>query len=207
MIKFKTVSFRAGAYVYIEEQQDSSEFYIVRQGALIEENPLNILTGEEDQILKAGDFFGVLDCMSQRARVSSVKVLEDSVLIVVQYNQFEALITQMAPVAMKIIRYFSHRLRRYNSTLSRLTIENLKNGEHNNTNMLYALGAYYQRNGLNLLAGYAFTRFIQSFPHDLFGASGKRKSRDIKLQSCICRAVPARYPAYLRGGHAFISRV
>lgn len=165
-VKFRTISFRAGAYVYVEEQIDSSEFYIVRQGTLIEENPLNTLTGEEDLILKIGDFFGVLDCMSQRPRLSSVKVLEDSVLIVVKFDQFESLITQMAPVAMKIIRYFSSRLRRYNATLSRLAIENLKEIEHSTSNTLFGLGELYQRQGSSILAGYAYSRLIEMFPYD-----------------------------------------
>ena len=95
-IKFKTVSFRAGAYVYVEEQTESSSFYIVRQGSLIEENPLNNLTQENDLVIKTGDFFGVLECMSRRARLSSIRALEDCVLIIVRFDQFETLITQMA---------------------------------------------------------------------------------------------------------------
>ncbi|MGL5955452.1 MAG: Crp/Fnr family transcriptional regulator [Brevinema sp.] len=165
-VKFKTVSFRAGAYVYIEEQIESSEFYIVQRGSLIEENPLNSLTEEPDLIIKAGDFFGVLECMSQRARLSSIKVLEDSVLIIVKFDQFESLITQMAPVAMKIIRYFSHRLRKYNTALSHLASENMKSMEHHTSSTLFTLGEYYQTEGKNLLAGYAFTKFIEMFPYD-----------------------------------------
>ncbi len=166
-VKFKTVSFKAGAYVYVEEQADSSEFYIIRQGILVEESPVNTLTDEEDLILKAGDFFGVLDCMSQRMRLSSVRVMQDAVLIVVRFDQFESLITQMAPAAMKIIRYFSHQLRKYNTTLSHLTVKNInENASLTGGNTLFSLGEYYKHHGLNSLAGYAYSRFIEMHPDD-----------------------------------------
>lgn len=162
-IKFKTSTFRTGSYVYVEDQVDSHEFYIVKQGSLIEENPLKLLTGELDTIIKTGDFFGVLDCMSRRPRVSSIRVLENTILIIVRFDQFESLITQMAPVAMKIIRYFSNQLRKYNFTLTSLT--------HKNTSLdisspvyLAKLGEYYQKQGLLNLTGYAYSKFLEYFP-------------------------------------------
>ena len=167
-IKFKTVSFRAGAYVYVEEQTDSSSFYIVRQGSLIEENPLNNLTQENDLIIKTGDFFGVLECMSRRARLSSVQALEDTILIIVRFDQFETLITQMAPVAMKIIRLFSQRLRKYNTTLTQLTLDSSAKVEINTPTNLIKLGEYYQSIGQTNIAGYAFDHFLKNFPNDSF---------------------------------------
>lgn len=160
-IKFKTVSFRTGTYVYVEEQTDSAAFYIVRQGSLIEESPLNNLTQESNLIIKTGDFFGVLDCMSRRARLSSIRALEDTVLIVVRFDQFETLITQMAPVAIKIIRYFSQRLRKYNTTLAQLTQGATSKIESNTLSSLIKLGEYYQSLGQNNIAGYAFSNFIK----------------------------------------------
>lgn len=174
-VKFRTISFRAGSYVYVEEQVDSSEFYIVRSGTLIEENPLNTLTGEDDLILKAGDFFGVMDCMSQRPRLSSVKVIADSILIVIKFDQFESLINQMAPVAMKIIRYFSSRLRRYNATLSQITVEHFKKTEHKSSPILFSLAELYQDQGSFLLAGYAYSRFIEMHPNNREVESAKQK--------------------------------
>ena len=165
-IKFKTVSFRTGTYVYVEEQTDSAAFYIVRQGSLIEESPLNNLTQESNLIIKTGDFFGVLDCMSRRARLSSIRALEDTVLIVVRFDQFETLITQMAPVAIKIIRYFSQRLRKYNTTLAQLTQGATSKIESNTLSSLIKLGEYYQSLGQNNIAGYAFSNFIKNYPHD-----------------------------------------
>lgn len=163
-IKFKTVSYKAGTYIYVEEQTDYSEFYIVRQGTLIEENPLNVLTGEEDQIIKVGDFFGVLDCMSRRPRLSSIKVISDTVLIVIRSDQFESLITQMAPVAMKIIRYFSNKLRKYNTILSKYTANALSTSSRTVTNNFYTLGEYYQNQGQLNIAGYAYQKYLSHNP-------------------------------------------
>ncbi|MGL4367995.1 MAG: Crp/Fnr family transcriptional regulator [Brevinemataceae bacterium] len=171
-IKFKTVNFRAGTYVYVEEQSDSGEFYIVRQGKLIEENPLNSLTGEPELIIGAGDFFGVLDCMSRRPRISSIKVLEDSSLIIVRYEQFELLIKQMAPVAMKIIRYFSNRLRKYNTTITEFT-SNKQGVINTGLANLINIGKYYESQGQYDLAGYAYTKYLEAYP-DAFDAGDIR---------------------------------
>lgn len=163
-IKFKTINFRAGTYVYIEEQSDSGEFYIIRQGRLIEENPLNDLTGEPDLILNSGDFFGILDCMSRRPRISSMRVLEDVSLITIRYDQFELLIKQMAPVAMKIIRYFSNRLRKYNIAIGHLTS---KKNDHDifTKNNLVRIGNYYANKGEPKLAAYAYIKFLKEYPN------------------------------------------
>lgn len=158
-IKFKTVNYRAGAYVYVEEQADSGEFYIIRSGKLIEDNPLNELTGEDDLILEAGDFFGVLDCMSRRPHVSSIRVLEDTSLIVIRYDQFEVLIKQMSPIAIKIIRYFSNRLRKYNETIAQLTFQ--QKPQVDTPCNLLEVAEYYRDNGQSNLAGYAYTKYLE----------------------------------------------
>jgi len=163
-IKFRTVNFRAGTYVYVEEQSDSSEFYIVRQGRLIEENPLNTLTGEPDLIVGPGDFFGVLDCMSRRPRISSMRVLENTSLIIVRYDQFETLIKQMAPVAMKIICYFSNRLRKYNATIINFTSDKPKISLESPENF-FQIAKYYQESGQLPLAGYAYTKYLEANPN------------------------------------------
>lgn len=162
-IKFKTINYRAGAYVYVEEQADSGEFYIIRSGKVIEDNPLNELTGEEDLILEAGDFFGVLDCMSRRPHVSSIRVLEDTSLIVVRYDQFEILIKQMSPIAMKIIRYFSNRLRKYNATIAHLTFQ--QKPQVDTPCNLLGVAEYYRDNGQRNLAGYAYTKYLELCPN------------------------------------------
>ncbi|MGL4562439.1 MAG: Crp/Fnr family transcriptional regulator [Brevinema sp.] len=164
-IKLKTVNFRAGTYVYIEEQSDSGEFYIIREGRLIEENPLNSLTGEPDLVLSSGDFFGILDCMSRRPRISSMRVLEDTSLITVRYDQFELLIKQMAPVAMKIIRYFSNRLRKYNIAIGYFTSNSKSHVDLLGYDTLLKVATYYLEQGKKKVAAYGFSKFMTIHPN------------------------------------------
>ncbi len=164
LIKFKTTRFKPDTYVYIEDQPDSAEFYIVRQGILIEENPLNLLTGEADTIIKAGDFFGVLDCMSRRPRLSSIRVIEETILITVRFGQFEALITQMAPIAMKVIRFCSRQLRKYNATI--LSVSKDSFSPKSSPTQLVVLGDFYKDQRSSKMAGYAYTKFLEACPED-----------------------------------------
>ncbi|MGL5721892.1 MAG: Crp/Fnr family transcriptional regulator [Brevinema sp.] len=165
-IQFKTVTYNAGTYVYVEDQGESGEFYIVRSGKLIEENPISGLTGEENSVLQPGDFFSVLECMSHRAHLSSLRVLEDAMLIVVRHDQFELLIAQMAPIAMKIIRHFSSSLRRYNDAITHLTFKNQNvGGMDPNFAELLDAAQYYQETGQKLLAGYTYTKYLELAPN------------------------------------------
>lgn len=158
-IQFKTINYKAGAYVYVEEQGESGAFYIVRSGKLIEENPINELTGEDDVVLGPGDFFGVLECMSHRAHISSLQVLEDALLIIVRHEQFEMLIKQMSPIALKIIRHFSNRLRKYNDAMGRLAFNDPPS--KNKDTGLFSVARYYKGSGQKLLAGYAYSQYLK----------------------------------------------
>ena len=165
-IQFKTVTYNAGAYVYVEDQGESGEFYIVRSGKLVEENPTSGIAGEENVMLQAGDFFSVLECMSHRAHLSSLRVIEDAVLIVVRHDQFEVLISQMAPIAMKIIRHFSSSLRRYNDAITHLTFKNQSVGAVDaDFNDLLSAAEYYQGTGQKLVAGYTYMKYLELAPN------------------------------------------
>ncbi|MGL5253773.1 MAG: Crp/Fnr family transcriptional regulator [Brevinema sp.] len=161
-IQFKTVTYNAGSYVYVEDQGESGEFYIVRSGKLVEENPISNLTGEDNTVLQPGDFFSVLECMSHRSHLSSLRVLEDAMLIVVRHDQFELLIAQMAPIAMKIIRHFSSSLRRYNDAITHLTFKNqYVGGIDPSFSDLLDAADYYKDTGQKLLAGYTYSKYLE----------------------------------------------
>lgn len=169
---FGVANFKKGAYIYIEDNPEVDEFYIIRQGKVIEERSAGTMTNEEGVTLGVGDFFGVLSCMARRPRIGSVQALEDTTCIVVHGNQFEALIQQMAPIAMKIIRYFSQQLRHYDSILTKLTF---KSSVEENPCNLFRIGEYYFANRKYTQAAYAYLRYIKYCPEGGFINNAKQQ--------------------------------
>ena len=118
---FNIVSFPQGSYIVVEGKKEAHNFYIIREGKVRvgRENPV---VGEDpNQVLGPGDFFGVVAAMSQHPQIESAIALSNVSLIQVSYDHFGTLIQKNSPVAMKIIRYFSMKLRQFDQTITRLS--------------------------------------------------------------------------------------
>ncbi|OHD62554.1 MAG: hypothetical protein A2014_00340 [Spirochaetes bacterium GWF1_49_6] len=171
-VKFGVANFRKGAYIYIEDQPESNEFYIIRQGSVVENRSAAQILGEQGTVIRVGDFFGVLSCMARRPRIGSVQALEDVSCIVVKGEQFGALIQKMAPIALKIIRYFSKQLRSYDSILTKMTF---KSSVEENPCNLFRIGEYYFSKQNYLQAAHAYVHYIKFCPDGGFVPQAKMK--------------------------------
>ena len=171
-VKFGVANYKSGAYIFIEDQPESNEFFILRQGRVLETRPAAAVTGEEGAMMGPGDFFGVLSCMARRPRIGTVQVADDVSLIVVKGEQFGALLQKMAPIAMKIIRYFSKQLRTYDSVLTKMTF---KSSVEENPSNLFKMGEYYfQTKQLNW-AAHAYIHYVKNCPDGAYIPQAKAK--------------------------------
>ncbi len=170
--KFGVANYKKNAYIYIEDQEDSNDFYIIRQGNVTETRSAGQLTNEEGTHLGPGDFFGVLSCMAKRPRIGSVQSESEVSCIVVKGTQFEELIQKMAPIAMKIIRYFSQQLRHYDSILTKLTF---KSSVEENPCNLFRVGEYYFANKQYIQAAHAYLHYIKFCPDGGYAPQAKQK--------------------------------
>ncbi len=162
-LQLKSEVYRAGSFVYIEGQKDSKTFYIVRQGKLQIQRDFNVLE-DENPILNVGDFFGVVSCMSAHPRDESAKALVDSVVISILRDHFGALIQKNAPIAMKIIRSFSKKLRYFDKEIARLTLQEKESEE--DPKFLFDIGEYYFNQNEYDKSAYAFQQFLKYCPAD-----------------------------------------
>jgi CRP/FNR family transcriptional regulator len=139
----KTVPFKQGSFITIEDKEDSSEFYIVRSGKvqLMKETKI-IEDTSQPSVLNPGDFFGVVACMANHAQLESAVALTDVSLISIPRGHFGTLIQKNAPIAMKIIRQFSKQLRFYDGEITKLTLKNTEVREES-TEHLFGIGEYY----------------------------------------------------------------
>ncbi len=171
-VVFSAANYKKGGYIIIEDEPESNEFYIIRQGKVAETRSASMLEGDKETILGVGDFFGVISCMSRRPRIETVQAIEDTSTIVVRREQFGALIQKNAPIAMKILRYFGKQLRYYDSVLTKLT---LRSSLEEDPNHLFDLGEYFYLNQMFNQAAYAYAHYIKFCPDGGYIPQAKQK--------------------------------
>jgi CRP-like cAMP-binding protein len=169
--QFKVENYLANSFIMIEGKKNANNFYIIRSGKVKvkKENPV---AGEEPYtIFGPGDFFGVVSCMSTHARIETAIALENVSLISVERELFGLLIQKNPAVAMKIIRFFSRKLRDFDQSITRLT---LKNNVEEDPSHLFNIGEYYIKKKVFNHAIYAYQRYLQYSPNG--------NNRDVALQ-------------------------
>ncbi|MCL2155617.1 MAG: cyclic nucleotide-binding domain-containing protein [Leptospirales bacterium] len=159
--QFKIESYIADSFIMIEGKKNSNCFYIIRSGKvkISKENP--VIHEEPYSVLGPGDFFGVVSCMSGQSREDSAVALENTSLICVEKDLFGLLIQKNPAVAMKIIRYFSRKLRQFDHAIISLTLNTA--GEENPAH-LFNVGEFYLKNKSINHAIYAFQKYLEFCP-------------------------------------------
>lgn len=172
-IKFRIRNYKTGDYPVIEEKGIPQEFFIIKTGRVLRSTnhlPLHYSMEEE---LTSGDFFGVISCMSRRPNLHTIRILENTELIEVKRDEFRNLIVQNSPSAMKIIRYYSRKLRYCNNIFTKLSF---KVNQSPDASLLFHVGEYFfthQKQGHH--AVYAYRKFLEYFPHDPRSAMVKER--------------------------------
>ncbi len=171
-IKFATENYRAGSFVFIEGQKDSKNFYIIQTGQVQIVKEFSVIEEDTPSSLNNGDFFGVVSAMSSHPRIESAKTMTDTNLITIHKDQFGDLIQKITPIAMKIIKSFSRKLRYFDSEIIRLT---LKQSAEEDPKYLFNIAEYYHsQNQLNK-AAYVYQQFIKYCPGDENNSQAKLK--------------------------------
>lgn len=169
---FQMVNYRAGSYVIVEGKRDAVNFFIIRTGKLQTQKNTPFVGEDASQVLGPGDFFGVVSAMSGHSRIESVIALTDCSLIAVNNDQFGLLIQKNAPVAMKIIRQFSAKLRAIDTTITRLSF---RNAVEEDPSHLFDLGEYWYNQKRYNHAAYAYQRYLQWLPTGPKGSQCKMR--------------------------------
>lgn len=167
---FNMVNYSANSYIIVEGKKEAYNFYIIREGKvkMSRENPV---VGEDpNQVLGPGDFFGVVAAMSQHAQIESAIALTNVSLISVSNDMFGTLIQKSTAVAMNIIRFFSMKLRQFDSTITRLSF---RSAVEEDPNELFQIGEYYFNQKNMSHATFAYQAYLKYLPNGQFAAQVK----------------------------------
>ncbi|MGC8766092.1 MAG: cyclic nucleotide-binding domain-containing protein [Brevinematia bacterium] len=177
-ISFRVVKYKPNTYIVIEGDRIPEEFYIIQSGKVqVFETIDPIIKGtKEGTTLQKGDFFGVVSCMSRRNNMETVIALEETSLLAVKRSQFGDLIQKSAPIAVKILRFFSKKLREYDSTLTKLTF---KSKSEEDPYQLFNIAEFYYSKKMFEQAAYAYRKYIEYCPDGGYIPSAKMKLASI----------------------------
>ncbi|HOK01155.1 MAG TPA: cyclic nucleotide-binding domain-containing protein [Spirochaetota bacterium] len=181
--QFKIENYMANSFIMVEGKKNATNFYIIRSGKvkLYRENP--VLSEEPFTILGPGDFFGVVSCMSGHAREDTAVALENVSLISVEKDLFGLLIQKNPVVAMKIIRFFSRKLRQFDSAITSLS---LKKTSEEDPEHLFVIGEYYLKKRTFNHAIYAYQKYIEHNPTGIY--------RDKAIERLKTLKAPLKFP-------------
>lgn len=179
-VQLSIMKFKLNSYITVEGKKDADRFYIIKEGKVQISKEAEIIEEDKGDILYPGDFFGVVSCMSNHPSIETSKTLTDVTVICVYRDQFGILIQKYSPIAMKIIRSFSQKLRYFDSTITKLSF---KGNVEENPKYLFNIGDYYLKRKYFNHSFYAFKKYIQYCPN---GENvEKSKSILLKLQPYI----------------------
>jgi len=172
---FQMVTFPANSYVVVEGKKDVNSFFIIREGKVRVSRETAVVGEDPNQVLGPGDFFGVVAAMSQHPQIESALTLTNVSLISVSYDQFGTLIQKSTAVAMNIIRFFSMKLRQFDTTITRLSF---REATEEDPNELFHIGEYYTNSGNIPHATFAFQSYLKYVPSGEYVPQAK-----LRLQS------------------------
>lgn len=184
-VKLKLEKYSPNSFVFIEGNRNINNFYILREGQITTSRIHELIEDPDRSTLKQGDTFGVVSCLCGRARIETAKTITPVQAISIQREQFIPLIQRNTPIAMKILRSFSKKLRNFDTAITRLA---LKKPISENISRIKEIGDYYYNKKKYRQALYTYGRFVQLNPSDANTESAKERIKQIQDQHSITPA-------------------
>jgi CRP-like cAMP-binding protein len=160
---FKITSFKAGSYIILEgERKPSTQFFIIKEGKVSLKKTLSFGNEVSNETIGPGDFFGVVSAMSQYPQIETAVASSNVNLISVSYNRFGELIQKNAILAMKIIRFFSKKLREFDQGQAKVGAGKTQPTE--DLSVLYSMAESYFQQGNIESAVYLYQSYLKYSP-------------------------------------------
>jgi CRP-like cAMP-binding protein len=176
-------SYRKGALIYIESDEESDNVYVVGTGEVE-------LTGTPGlprfrSLLKPGDIFGFTSSLCRRPRMETALARTDCTCAVLGRDRFLESVQSNPELAGRIISYFAQELRAYDNMVASPTDDAAASDEEAR---LFELAGYLMKKGRPAHARHAYGVYQARFP------TGSHAEETAKLLSSIPEK-PAPAPA------------
>jgi CRP-like cAMP-binding protein len=155
-------SYRKGAVLYIESEEDSDEVFVVETGEVeLKGNPgMPVFR----PVMGPGDIFGFTTSLSRRPRMESAVARTDCTCAVLTRDRFIESVQSNAELAGRVISYFAQELRAYDEMMTGASEEAAAADDDAH---LFALARHMQSRGRNGHAIHALRVYQRRFPDGL----------------------------------------
>ena len=162
----------------VEGKTDSDKFYIIQKGIVqcFKESG----SGIAPVTLGAGDFVGVVPCMSGHTQIETAIARTDVTVISVRKEQYPDLIVNNTPVALKIIKTFANRMRQMNEMLTKATLNHVVSTSNE---QIFRVAQFYEKNAMIDVATYAYYQFLKTKPEGPIAELSRKKFVEFKPRS------------------------
>ena len=169
------LSYKKGTYLLVEDKSDNYFFFIIQQGNI----QYTKITENGNSTLKygPGDFLGVVPCMAGKPQMATAIALTDVIVISVRREQYPELIANNTPVALKIIKNFSNRMRMMNEQLSKTALNSVAKENHE---QIFNVAYFYEKKGKSDISAFAYYQFLKTKPVGKAAEYAKRKFISLK---------------------------
>ena len=182
-VLYKMANYPQNSYIILEGEKKSLQFYIIKEGRINLKKDFPVAGEKASEVIGPGDFFGVVSAMSQLPQIESALSLTPVVLIAVSFTKFGELIQKNSPLAMKIIRYFSKKLRQFDDKNPGTRPTSISSPD--NLNIIYNLAEYYINLDQKQAAIYMLQSYLKHSPEGEFVKEAKNKLNELGAKELI----------------------
>lgn len=159
MSEVATKSYKRGARIYLESEEESGEVFVIEKGEVE-------LSGFAEakrfrSTLGPGDIFGFTSCLCRRPRMETVVARTDCTCAVLGRDRFLESVQANAELATRVISYFAEELRAYDDMVA---VPSDKAAPPDEEAGLFELGMHFVKSGRDAYALHALSAHIQLFP-------------------------------------------
>lgn len=186
-------SYKRGARIYLESEEESSEVFVIEKGEVE-------LSGFPEarrfrSTLGPGDIFGFTSCLCRRPRMETVVARTDCTCAVLGRDRFLESVQANPELATRVISYFAEELRAYDDMVA---VPSDKAGPPDEEARLFELGMHFVRAGHDAHALHAFTAHLQLYPSVLNSLEAQKtasalKSKGVKVPPTTQHGLARRY--------------
>ena len=129
-------TFSHAAYIFLENEMKVDHFYIILEGRVILKRDISLHGERHIEVIGPGDFFGVIGAIARLPHLESAIAETPVKLVAISHSGFMEMIQKNTSLALKIVRFYSRKLRIIND-------KNYSSNAIEDLNKLYNIGMYY----------------------------------------------------------------
>ncbi|MDR3115647.1 MAG: cyclic nucleotide-binding domain-containing protein [Treponema sp.] len=171
------IYFKRETYILVAGHQIAERFFIIREGTVRISKVDQVVKEKGGDILVPGDFFGVIATLSAHRHIETAQAMTDVILLSIHKNQFDGLVQYNTSIVLKIIRYFSQRMRYLDQALARYTVKQSIPLVEEEGSVLFHIGEFYDKGQAYAPAYYAYHQYITYYPEGSYMQKAKERMK------------------------------